>query len=202
MLDHTDWAVLEHTYGPAQVTPVPLVQLLDEDPEIQAEALGMLDMSVLHQESLYSATAPAALYGATVLTDPRTMTLHDDYTAWDERPRTLRAALLERLGMIADSAAYNETSGEDDGNDPQDSDAVRAVSGVIYDAVLPPPPGRRPPRSERPPLAPPPHSSSPPAWPTGCCRGVAAFLATLTRNSQGAPVSTSARPRATASRRR
>ncbi|MCX5231319.1 hypothetical protein [Streptomyces sp. NBC_00233] len=97
----------------------------------------MLNMSVLHQESLYSATAQAALYVATVLTDPRTMTLHDNYTAWDERPRTLRAALLERLGMIADSAAYNETSGEDDGNDPQDADAVRAVSGVIYDAALP-----------------------------------------------------------------
>ncbi|MFC9706510.1 HEAT repeat domain-containing protein [Streptomyces sp. NPDC056943] len=137
MLEHTDWAALEHAYGPAQDTPLRLVQLLNEEPEIQAGALGMLDMSVLHQESLYSATAPAALYVAAVLTDPRTMTIHDNYSAWDERPRPLRAALLEWLGMIADSAAYGETTGEDDGNDPQDTDAVRAVRGLIHDAVLP-----------------------------------------------------------------
>lgn len=105
MLEHTDWAVLEHAYGPAQDTPLRLVQLLDEDPEVQAGALDMLDMSVLHQQSLYSATAPAALYVAAVLNDPRTMTIHDNYAAWDERPRPLRAALLEWLGMIADSAA-------------------------------------------------------------------------------------------------
>lgn len=137
VLEHTDWAVLEHAYGPAQDTPLRLVQLLDEDPEVQAGALDMLDMSVLHQESLYSATAPAALYVAAVLNDPRTMTVHDNYAAWDERPRPLRAALLEWLGMIADSAAYGETTGEDDGNDPRDTDAVRAVRGLIYDAVLP-----------------------------------------------------------------
>ncbi|MFH8576852.1 hypothetical protein [Streptomyces zaomyceticus] len=109
MLEHTDWAELEHAYGPARDIPVRLVQLLNEDPEVQAGALGMLDMSVLHQESLYSATAPAALYVAAVSNDPRTMTVHEDFSVWDERPRPLRAALLEWLGMIAASAAYGET---------------------------------------------------------------------------------------------
>ncbi|MGW6396489.1 HEAT repeat domain-containing protein [Streptomyces sp. NPDC055103] len=137
VLEHTTWAVLEHAYGPAQDTPLRLVQLLDEDPEAQAGALDMLDMSVLHQESLYSATARAALYVAAVLNDPRTMTIHDNYAAGDGSPRPLRAALLEWLGMIADSAAYGETTGEDDGNDPRDTEAVRAVRGLIYDAVLP-----------------------------------------------------------------
>ncbi|MET9724337.1 HEAT repeat domain-containing protein [Streptomyces zaomyceticus] len=137
MLEHADWAELEHAYGPARDTPLRLVQLLNEDPEVQAGALGMLDMSVLHQESLYSATAPAALYVAAVLNDPRTMNVHEDFSVRDERPRPLRAALLEWLGMIADSAAHGETTGEDDGNDPRDTDAVRAVRGPICGAVLP-----------------------------------------------------------------
>ncbi|MEV4943855.1 HEAT repeat domain-containing protein [Streptomyces zaomyceticus] len=137
MLEHTDWAELEHAYGPARDTPVRLVQLLNEDPEVQAGALGMLDMSVLHQGSLYSATAPAALYVAAVLNDPRAMTVHEDFSVRDDRPRPLRAALLEWLGMVAESAAYGETTGEDDGNDPRDTDAVRAVRGPIFHAVLP-----------------------------------------------------------------
>ncbi|MGW1092463.1 HEAT repeat domain-containing protein [Streptomyces sp. NPDC002596] len=137
VIEGTDWAALEHAYGAAEDTPHRLVQLLDQDPEVQAGSLGMLDMSVLHQESLYSATAPAALYVAAVLNDPRTMTSHEDYAAWDDRPRPLRAALLEWLGQIVDSAAYGETTGEEDGNEPGVTDAVRAVRGLICDAVLP-----------------------------------------------------------------
>ncbi|WP_371604667.1 hypothetical protein OG345_39920 [Streptomyces sp. NBC_01220] len=92
-------------------------------------------MSVLHQESLYSATAPAALYVAAVLNDPRTLACHENYSAWDNRPRPLRAVLVEWLGQIADSAAYGETTDDEDGNDPGVTDAVRAVRGTIHDAV-------------------------------------------------------------------
>ncbi|KOG45730.1 hypothetical protein ADK75_30210 [Streptomyces virginiae] len=137
VIEGTDWAALEHAYGPAQDTPLRLVQLMDEDPEVQAGALGLLDMSVLHQESLYSATAPAALCIAAVLNDPRTLTHHEDYSTWDDRPRPLRAALLDWLGQVADSAAYSETTGEDDGNAPGVTAAVRAVRGMIQDAVAP-----------------------------------------------------------------
>ncbi|WP_406433154.1 hypothetical protein [Streptomyces sp. NBC_01589] len=80
MIEGTDWAALEHDYGAAQDTPLRLLQLLDEDPEVQAGALGLLDVSVLHQESLYSATAPAALYIAAVLSDSRTLAGHEDYS--------------------------------------------------------------------------------------------------------------------------
>ncbi|MFG2840772.1 hypothetical protein ACGFYE_37865 [Streptomyces zaomyceticus] len=132
VLEHTDWADLEHAYGPARDTPVRLVQLLNEDPEVQAGALGMLDMSVLHQESLYSATAPAALYVAGVLNDPRTMTVHEDFSVWDDRPRPLRAALLEWLGMVAESAAYGETTGENGIGLPLARDALGAlVAGTV-----------------------------------------------------------------------
>ncbi|MEV0281305.1 HEAT repeat domain-containing protein [Streptomyces sp. NPDC050610] len=136
VIEGTDWTGLEHAYGVAQDTPARLLQLLDEDPEVQAGALELLDMSVLHQESLYSATAPAALYVAAVLNDPRTLARHENYSTWDDQPRPLRAALLEWLGQIADSAAYGETSDEEeDGNDPGVTDAVRAIRGTIHDAV-------------------------------------------------------------------
>jgi hypothetical protein len=36
-----------------------------------------------------------------------------------------------------DAAACSETTDEDDGNDPGVTEAVRAVRGLIYDAVLP-----------------------------------------------------------------
>jgi hypothetical protein len=136
VIEGTEWAALEHAYGAAQDTPLRLLQLLDEDPEVQAGALGQLDISVLHQDSLYSATAPAALFVAAALNDPRTLA-HEDYSTWDDRPRPLRAALLEWLGRIADAAAYGETTDEDDGDDPGVTVAVRAVRGLIYDAVLP-----------------------------------------------------------------
>ncbi|CAM5648875.1 hypothetical protein STANM337S_06527 [Streptomyces tanashiensis] len=95
-------------------------------------------MSVLHQESLYSATAPAALYVAAVLNDPRTLACHEDHSTWGDRARPLRASLLEWLGQIADSAAYGETTDDEDGNDPGVTGtvrAVRAVRGTIHDAV-------------------------------------------------------------------
>ncbi|MFJ7126224.1 HEAT repeat domain-containing protein [Streptomyces sp. NPDC098101] len=136
VIECTDWSALEHAYGKAQDTPLHLVQLLAEDPEVQAGALGLLDMSVLHQESLYSATVPAALYVAAVLNDPRTLARHEDFSTWDGRPRPLRAALLEWLGQIADSAAYGETTDEEDGNDPGVTDAVRAIRGTIHDAAF------------------------------------------------------------------
>lgn len=137
MIECTDWTELEHAYGVAQDTPLRLLQLLDEDPEVQAGALELLDMSVLHQESLYSATAPAALYVAAVLNNPRTLSRHENFATWDEQPRPLRAALLEWLGQIADSAAYGETCNEEDGNDPGATDSVRAVRGTMHDAVSP-----------------------------------------------------------------
>ncbi|MER5202714.1 HEAT repeat domain-containing protein [Streptomyces sp. NPDC002825] len=135
VIEGPDWAALEHAYGPAHDTPLRLLQLLDADPEVQAGALGLLDMSVLHQESLYTATVPAALYVAAVLNDRRTLACHKDYSTWDDRPRPLRAALLEWLGLIAGSAAYGETTEDEDGNDPGVTDAVRAVRGTIHDAV-------------------------------------------------------------------
>jgi hypothetical protein len=134
-IEGTDWAGLEHAYGPAQDTPFHLLELLHEDPEVQAQALGLLDMSVLHQGSLCSATAPAAQFIASILDDPRTLARHESYFPWDDRSRPLRAALLEWLGQVADAAAHGEADHADGPDDPGVTAEVRRVRMMIYEAV-------------------------------------------------------------------
>lgn len=153
LLMATQWDALQHAYGSAEDTPAYLCQLLDEDPEVQAEALGMLDMSVLHQGSLYSSTPPVARFVAAILTHPQTLAEHESFFPWDDRTRPLRAALLDWLGQIVDSAAYGEEPGsegeygDEDGDqyDGEDEDegereairACRSIRPELYDAVEP-----------------------------------------------------------------
>ncbi len=128
-LDDIDWAGLGHAYGSAEDTPNLLILLLEGDPDEQAHALGQLEMSVLHQGSIYSSTAPSALFMASILDDPRTLSPHESVYPWDDRQRPLRAALLEFLGNVAESAAE-----EDD--DP-DIEACRVIRPRLYAAVAP-----------------------------------------------------------------
>ncbi|MFE0627884.1 HEAT repeat domain-containing protein [Streptomyces sp. NPDC058864] len=155
LLTATDWAALSHAYGPADGTPDDLLGLLHDDPEVQAESLGRLEMSVLHQGSLYSATPPAALFIAGILDDPRTLAVHEAFFPWDDRVRPLRAALLEWLGELADSAAYEGDQDDDDDDDDEGDEsedgvgddewaeeiaaieACRAVRPQLFDAVAP-----------------------------------------------------------------
>lgn len=146
LLPATDWAALAHAYGPADGTPDDLLGLLHDDPEVQAESLGRLEMSVLHQGSLYSATAPAALFVAGILGDPRTLAVHESYFSWDDRVRPLRAALLEWLGELADSAADEEDEEDEEAEEDGEEDwaeeiaaieACRAVRPQLFGAVVP-----------------------------------------------------------------
>lgn len=147
LLMATEWDALQHAYGSAEDTPPYLCQLLNEDPEVQAEALGMLDMSVLHQGSLYSSTPPAALFVAAILAHPQTLAEHESFFPWDDRTRPLRAALLDWLGQIADSASCGEAPGSEDvyrdeydGEDKDELEAIRACRSIrpeLYDAVEP-----------------------------------------------------------------
>jgi hypothetical protein len=155
LIEDTDWAGLQHAYGPATDTPLRLVELLHDEPDIQAHALGQLDMSVLHQGSLCSATAPAVLFVAAILDHPRTLARHKSCFPWDDRVRPLRAALLEWLGQVADAAAYGEpdqAAEHEEPEEPQDAEeygtyeehaepgvveAVRATRVVVYRAVAP-----------------------------------------------------------------
>ncbi|WP_329127465.1 HEAT repeat domain-containing protein [Streptomyces sp. NBC_01465] len=105
----TDWESLQHAYGSGEDIPLSLCSLVDEDPEVRSEALAALDMGVLHQGSLYSVTAPAALFVAAILDHPVSLTEHEGHFPCDDGPpRSLRAALLVWLGQVAESAAYGE----------------------------------------------------------------------------------------------
>ncbi|PYC84023.1 hypothetical protein C7C46_08060 [Streptomyces tateyamensis] len=132
----TPWAELRHAYGPAADTALLLVELLDERAEVQAQALGQLEMSVLHQESIYSSTAPAALFVAGALVYPQTLAAHESTYPWDDRTRPLRAALLEWLGSIAASVGYYDGDEGGPGRvDRADLDACRAARPALYRAV-------------------------------------------------------------------
>ncbi|WP_319463342.1 hypothetical protein [Micromonospora sp. RTP1Z1] len=142
VLEDTDWDSLEHAYDSASDTPVQLVRLLSEDAALCGEVLAYLDAAVLHQGTIYSATAPAALFVAGILDDPRTLVLCESALPWDERERLLRAALLEWLGSVAESAAYgelepDEDDDEDDDWDARAVDACRAIRPDLYARVAP-----------------------------------------------------------------
>ncbi|HEY2672570.1 MAG TPA: hypothetical protein VGJ07_19630 [Rugosimonospora sp.] len=138
VLATTDWAELEHAYENAADLPDQLALLLSEDPDAAGDALGVLDAAVLHQGSIYSATAPAARFVASILNDPRTGIECGTALPWDQRVRPLRAALLEWLANVAlsaagDEEAYDEEAGE---SDPA-VDACRALRLELYRAVAP-----------------------------------------------------------------
>ncbi len=99
LIEETDWASLRHAYGPAEDTPSALIDLLNGSPDTRAKALEHLIHAVHHQNSLYTATAPAALYVAAILTDPRI----DTAVPFDRDGRhcPLRQALLDWLGSVA-----------------------------------------------------------------------------------------------------
>ncbi|KOG34994.1 hypothetical protein ADK34_06665 [Streptomyces viridochromogenes] len=96
----TDWATLEHAYGPAEESPALLVGLLADDLSTQARALRHLEDPIHHQNSVYSATVPAALFVAAALKDPSTATA---LPAPGGGQKQVRAALLDWLESVADA---------------------------------------------------------------------------------------------------
>ncbi|WP_267713815.1 hypothetical protein [Streptomyces sp. CoH17] len=102
VLAETDWCDLEHAYGTAESTPTQLVALLDADQGVRSEALGHLHHVVHHQNTLYAATAPAALYVAAILLDPRTALPVEKGPR--DFPGPMRAELLGWLDSVANAA--------------------------------------------------------------------------------------------------
>jgi hypothetical protein len=96
-----DWNSLDHAYGPAADAPGQLLALAGEDPEARSGAVGYLDAAMLHQGSVYSATAPFIKIVAMLLDDRRTVAPVADILPWDPGPRPLRVALLDYLAMFA-----------------------------------------------------------------------------------------------------
>lgn len=145
LLEDVDWTGLEHAYGPAGETPFELLHLLTENAELCGNALAFLDGVVLHQDTIYSVTAPAALFVAAILGDPRTQFVCDSTLPWDDRERPVRAALLEWLGQVAAAAAWQEREHGPDAADPDEEfdddpravQACRAIRTDVHACVAP-----------------------------------------------------------------
>ncbi|MGW3262795.1 hypothetical protein [Streptomyces sp. NPDC001056] len=105
LLAGTDWAALRHAYGFATEAPGMLAALCDADQSTRTKALDYLHGTLHHQNTLYEATVPAALYIAAILPDPRTTR-----AVIKERrsfPGCMRAELLAWIASVA-SEVTNE----------------------------------------------------------------------------------------------
>ncbi|MFF4653795.1 hypothetical protein [Streptomyces sp. NPDC001380] len=137
LIEGTDWVSLAHARGPAGDTRAALIELLTGDPDAQARALRHLDDPVHHQNTLYSVTAPVALYIAVILDDPRTATTLPGQREGGRHP--LRAALLDWLGSVADEVGNHavqtlERMGLSLEDHPE-SAAVQALRPALFQAV-------------------------------------------------------------------
>ncbi|MFC7246959.1 hypothetical protein ACFQO7_31160 [Catellatospora aurea] len=102
LLRDTAWGSIGHAMGSADDTPLELVKLLSEDSHRIDEAVDHIERVVSHQNSIYEATAPVALYIAGILPDPRLAAATTRVDAGQARP--LRAVLLNWLLNTADDA--------------------------------------------------------------------------------------------------
>lgn len=101
LLTGTNWAELEHALGPAFDLQAGLGRFMDDDIAVRSEAVGEYLELVNHQNSIYTATTPVALYVAALLPDPRTDVLKLA-SGRGGQPVPIRAALMDWLGGIAD----------------------------------------------------------------------------------------------------
>lgn len=99
VLSETDWGSLETPFGNGQDLPEVLGQLLTPDPKAQVHALSELGEMVGHQNTIYEATAPVAMYVAGILTHPAAATPRP------YRNVPIRAALLNWLVSTAYDAS-------------------------------------------------------------------------------------------------
>ncbi|MFF3784358.1 hypothetical protein [Streptomyces sp. NPDC001933] len=72
LLDETDWASLATPYGTGESLPTALIRLLEPNPSIRAPAAEDTLGAVTHQNTIYEATVPVALYVAAILNHPIT----------------------------------------------------------------------------------------------------------------------------------
>ncbi|MFC4312419.1 hypothetical protein ACFPN2_25270 [Steroidobacter flavus] len=91
-LEGTDWTRLHHAYGRATDTPDHLRALLGENSEARKEALEHLWTAIIHQGTLFPATAPVARVIAGLLTDARL-----------DRGESIRPELLAFLAAVPES---------------------------------------------------------------------------------------------------
>lgn len=123
LLTEIDWSRLSHAYGPATDTPGHLRRLFEDDEDRWAEAIDHLGGAVIHQSTIYPATAPAALVVVGLLEDPRLARPLPG--ARDER-LSIRAWLVGFLAEVAEGTEPDRTREEllDAYGEPDDADSA------------------------------------------------------------------------------
>ena len=111
LVDEVDWARLFHAYGVASDTPGHLRGLTSADDAAFDAGLDHLYGAVLHQGTVYPATAPALRVVAGLLGEPALRRRGGD-------GGSRLAALLGWIDAVGDSASWHEGSGEPDAVEP------------------------------------------------------------------------------------
>lgn len=90
---------MDHAYDAAEAVPQILLDLVDPDLRVRSKALSRLHHVVHHQNTLYTATAPAALYVAGILSSlaPLLRDVLAVNALWRYREKAVDA--LERWGQ-------------------------------------------------------------------------------------------------------
>ncbi|MCX5395732.1 hypothetical protein [Streptomyces sp. NBC_00102] len=101
ILDGTDWESLGTVRGTGESLPAALVRLLDPDPVVRSAAAEDALGEVTHQNTIYEATVPVALYVAAILDHPAVAAGDFGHHA-DTPPH--RPALVELLEWLSDTA--------------------------------------------------------------------------------------------------
>ena len=143
LLTGTDWASLSTVCGTGESLPTALARILDPDPVVRATATEDVLGKVTHQNTIYEATLPVALYIAAILHHPAITVgdLGNDADAPPHRPALVR--LLEWLGSTAYDAddecvAIGERHfGEGFLDEDRYMRAFRDLRPVIFSAVHP-----------------------------------------------------------------
>lgn len=141
LLDSTDWASLATACGTGESLPAALSLLTSSDPDIRESALQDALGPVTHQNSIYEATVPVALFVAAILDHPAITA--GDYSHDATAPPT-HPTLVRLLGWLGDTAydADDECVAMDERQYgkgcPEESTAMRAFRDArpaIFSAV-------------------------------------------------------------------
>lgn len=152
LVTQIDWSELGHAYGPASDAPFRLLALLGDDIEARSAGVAYLDSAILHQDTIWSATAPVARVVAAMLGDPRTTAPVENVLPWDAGPRPLRLDLVGFLARVAQSCLFDadevalpaqedpvagSESAFRSATSPRDVQACRATAPELLAAVMP-----------------------------------------------------------------